>query len=591
MALADPEEISRRFVKVLKHEHVLMSLLAIVCGLLSGFAAILFRELIDVFQWIFLGFTGELVASEATRQPWWRMVLGPTLGGLAVGLLVWFVWKGRQAQGVAHVIEANALRGGYIGWKDGVHSALISALSIGCGASVGREGPAVHLGATAASVIATHLGLRRVQMRTLLGCGVASAVAASFNAPIAGVFFALEVVIGHYALNAFAPIVLASVVGTIVSRLYYGDYPAFIIPEYQLVSFWEFPAFLLLGLVCAGTAIAILRSWILAMDLVEKITLPAWSLPMVAGLVVGLVGLAFPEILGVGYEATDQALRGELDLWLLVALVILKISATVMCMAMGFGGGIFSPALFIGAMVGGAFGLVAQMPFPDLASDHGAYTLVGMGAVAGAVLGAPISTVLMVFELTGDYALTIVVMLATAIATISSQAVVGRSFFLAQLERRGIRIRGAYEVPRMADLRVRDLIRRQATIVTGDTPASEVRSRLCDTRFGIVYVVNDDGSYMGTISYRQVEATAADGALPNALAMADTDAPALTTDTKVEAAMRLFEKSSLPVLPILSTGGHPVLVGALHERDVLIAYNRELERLRAEEHGEEPRRP
>jgi len=260
-------------------------------------------------------------------------------------------------------------------------------------------------------------------------------------------------------------------------------------------------------------------------------------------------------------------------------------------MAMGFGGGIFSPALFIGAMVGGAFGLIAQMPFPDLASDQGAYTLVGMAAVAGAVLGAPISTVLMVFELTGDFTLTIFVMLATAIATVSSQAVIGRSFFLTQLERRGIRIWGAYEVPRMADLRVRDLIRRTATIVTGDTPASDVRRRLCDTRFGIVYVVNDDGSYMGTISYREVEPSFSDGHVHNALAMADTEAPSLSTDMRVEAAMALFEKSQLPVLPILSTGGHPVLVGALHERDVLLAYNRELERLRAEEHGEEPRQP
>ncbi|MCR9256320.1 MAG: chloride channel protein [Alphaproteobacteria bacterium] len=568
-----------------------MSVLAVLCGLLGGLSAIVFRELIELLQWVFLGFTGELVASDAARQPWWRMLLGPLAGGLLVGLFVHFVCKGRPAHGVANVIEANALRGGFISLRDGLASAFISAASIAAGASVGREGPAVHLGAMAASVMSTKLGLRRAQMRTLLGCGVASAVAASFNAPIAGVFFALEVVIGHYALNAFAPIVLASVVGTIVSRLYYGDYPAFIIPDYYLVSFWEFPAFLILGFICAATAIAILRSYLLALDLVEKITLPRWSLPAIAGGIVGVVGLWFPEILGVGYEATDQALRGQIDLDILMALVVLKIAATVMCMAMGFGGGIFSPALFIGAMVGGAFGLIAQMPFPELASDQGAYTLVGMGAVAGAVLGAPISTVLMVFELTGDYALTIVVMLVTAIATVSSQAVMGRSFFLAQLERRGIRIRGAYEVPRMADLRVRDLIRRTATIVTGDTPASEVRTRLCDTRFGVVYVVNDDGSYMGTISYKQVEQAFAEGQFPNALAMADTDAPSLTTDTKVEAAMALFEKSQLPVLPILSTGGHPVLVGALHERDVLLAYNRELERLRAEEHGEEPRRP
>ena len=591
MAIADPEEISKRLLKIVRHEHVMMSMLAVACGALGGLSAIAFRELIDLLQYVFLGFGGEFVASEAAHQPWWRIMLAPVAGGLCVGAMIHFLNGGKRAKGVPQVIEANALRGGYLGWKDGVNAALISATSIASGASVGREGPAVHLGATAASLLSRSLGLNRSHVRTVLGCGVASAVAASFNAPIAGVFFALEVVIGHYALNAFAPIVLSSVVGTIVSRLYYGDYPAFIIPEYQLVSFLEFPAFLMLGLVCAGVAILLLRSWKLAMDFFEESKLPLWLTPALAGVVMGGVGLFFPEVLGVGYEATDQALRGQIGLELLLMLVFVKIGVTVMCMAAGFGGGIFSPALFIGAMVGGAFGLVAQVPFPGLASDQGAYTLVGMGAVAGAVLGAPISTVLMVFELTGDYALTIVLMAATAVATITSQAVVGKSFFLAQLERQGIRIRGAYEVPRLADLRVRDLIRRQPKVVSADAPVSEVRRLLCDTKYGILYVVNDDGSFIGTISMKQFNRCLTEEAGASALAIADGDAPHLFTDTSVERAMAIFDKHQVPSLPILLGGGHPVLVGSLHERDVLIAYNRELERNRAEEHGEEPPRP
>ena len=242
------------------------------------------------------------------------------------------------------------------------------------------------------------------QGRTLLGCGVAAAVAASFNAPIAGVFFALEVVLGHYALRAFAPIVMASVVGTLVTRAHYGNFPAFIIPEYAIVSFWEFPAFILLGAVCALAAIIFTRSVFFVEDrMVKHVPLPRWSHPVVGGLLVGVIAIQFPHVLGVGYEATDAALREQLSLSLMLALIVFKTAATAISLGSGFGGGVFTPSLFIGAMTGSAFGIVASMAFPELAASHGLYAIVGMGAVAGAVLGAPISTFLIVFELVADY--------------------------------------------------------------------------------------------------------------------------------------------------------------------------------------------
>ena len=406
----------------------------------------LLERAIDFVQQLGFGFGGEQMAALAGALPAWRLLLVPLLGGLVVGLFVHFFMPGRRPQGVAHVIEANALRGGRMSLTVGIKAAVVSAISIGSGASVGREGPVVHLGASLGAWASRRLHLGRTSSRTLLGCGVAAAVAASFNAPIAGTFFALEVVVGHYALTAFAPIVIAAVLGTMVSRMHYGDFPAFILPDApSITSFWEFPAFAILGCVAAVVAIVFMRMTFLTEDLLDKTPVPRWARPALGGLAIGAIAIAFPQVLGVGYEATDAALSERYLLPLLIALIVLKMAATAISLGCGFGGGVFSPSLFIGAMVGGAYGIIATEAFPHLSSGHGAYTIIGMGAVAGAVLGAPISTILMVFELTNDYAITIAVMIATSISSIITHQYQGQSYFTWQLDRRGLALKGGQD--------------------------------------------------------------------------------------------------------------------------------------------------
>ena len=386
-----------------RNNQLILSVLAAAIGVGAAYGAIGFRHLIDLIQLGALGFSSGRVSTLAAALPWWHLVLAPTLGGLAVGIFVRFALTGGRPQGVADVIEATVLRGNRMSLRDGIGAALASAASIGVGASVGREGPVVHLGATIASWVGTRLHLGRSMSLTLLGCGIASGIAASFNGPIAGVFFALEVVIGHYALSAFAPIVVASVIGTIISRIHFGDFLAFVIPPHVIQSFWEFPAFALLGVISALVAMAFMRAIMLVEDPGERSGVPRWLRPAIGGLLVGLIALAFPQVLGVGYEATDAALKQQFSIWLLAALVAAKLAATALSLGLGFGGGVFSPSLVVGAMLGGAFGLAATGLFPELSSGHGVYALVGMGAVAGAVLGAPISTILIVFELTADF--------------------------------------------------------------------------------------------------------------------------------------------------------------------------------------------
>ncbi|MBT6116393.1 MAG: chloride channel protein, partial [Rhodospirillaceae bacterium] len=475
----------RRFHRLLvrarrlrRNNQLVLSVVAAVIGAAAGGGAILFREAIDLIQLGALGVGAEAVYSLALGLPWWHILLAPTVGGLVVGLFIHYALPGRRPHAVADVIEASALRSGHMSLRTGLAAAVASIASIGAGASVGREGPVVHLGATMASWLGQRLHLGRSSMRTVLGCGIAAAIAASFNAPIAGVFFALEVVVGHYALTAFAPIVIAAVAGTIVSRIHFGDFPAFIIPSHEIASFWEFPAFALLGVLGAGIAIALMRSIDFVQTIGARAPVPAWLRPAGAGLLTGIIALGFPQVLGVGYEATDFALRGEFELWLLIALIAAKIAATAICIGGGFGGGVFSPSLVIGALLGAAYGVIATSAFPELSSGTGAYALIGMGAVAACVLGAPISTIFILFELTGDFELTIAVMIAVVIASLIVQQGHGHSFFTGQLARRGINVRGGREINILRAMPVSRIMDRAVETLAPDASLADVRHRL-----------------------------------------------------------------------------------------------------------------
>ena len=394
-----PNRILVRLRRVIRNDQLILSILSVLVGAASAGGVIAIRELIDFVQGLFIGGNSQNLIATVIDLPWWQIILVPTVGGLCVGVFIFYVIPGRKPQGVAKVIEANALQGGRMNFRAGIGAALASSVSIGVGGSVGREGPAIHLGSTFGAWVAEKFHLTRAVSRALLGCGAAAAVAASFNAPIAGALFAHEVIVGHFAMSAFAPIVISSVVGTVISRIYFGDAPAFDIAEQSLASFWEFPAVIGLGIIGGITAIIFMRTMMKSEELFDKVPGPQWINPAIGGFLLGLIALIFPQVLGVGYDATDLALNVKLPLYLLIALVFMKIIATSICFGSGFGGGVFTPSLMIGALLGGAYGMVATGVFPDLSSGPGAYTIIGMGSVSAAVLGAPISTTLIVFEL------------------------------------------------------------------------------------------------------------------------------------------------------------------------------------------------
>ena len=412
--------------------------LAIIVGFMVGFGAILFRLGIGAVQWLWLGTASEYIVTAAASTPWWVILLAPTVGGLVVGAFLQYVHPLKRAESVADVIEARAHGGKGLRFWQGLDSAAVTIVSLGSGASAGREGPIVHLGASLANILCRTFSLQPASKKVLLACGVASAVSASFNAPIAGVLFAHEVILGHYALTAFVPIVLSAAIGGMLSRLYFGDFAAFIIPDYEITSYWEMPAFALLGVTCAIVAVLFQFALIGTDWVARNIKIPLILRPVIGGLAIGTMGIAFPEILGVGYEATDMALHQQLPLMTMLILIFMKTAATAITLASRFGGGIVAPTLYVGAMAGGSFGVIASQVFPELASSHGLYAILGMGAVAAAVLGAPVSTTMIVFELTGGYALSIALLLTVSIATGLTLALHGRSYFHWQLEMRGV---------------------------------------------------------------------------------------------------------------------------------------------------------
>ena len=439
-------------------------LLALLIGVGAGLAALFFRFGITALMRTFYGIDDQALTNEAARMPWWWLILVPTVGGLIVGLILDRFTAAGRATTVADVIEDAALEGGRVNMREGLASAAASLLTLGMGGSSGREGPVVHLAGVVSTWFATRINASPMAGRELLGCAVAGAVSASFNAPIAGALFAHEVILRHFAAHAFAPIAIASVAGAIINRQAFGGVTEFNLPGQPNLSFYvELPAFMMLGLVSALVAAslvwAVLRADAAGNALFARTGWPRWIRPMLAGTLLGLMAIPFPHIIGIGYQTTFAALRGAFGLQEVMLFAVVKVFAVALTLGGRMGGGIFSPALVLGALTGLAFGMIATAALPGLSGSTTIYAMAGMGAVAAAVLGAPISTALIVFEMTGDYQTGIAVMAAVSLSSALASRLLHRSFFLTQLELRGVHIAEGPQVWLPRKMRINSLMR------------------------------------------------------------------------------------------------------------------------------------
>ncbi|MBT6030987.1 MAG: chloride channel protein, partial [Kordiimonadaceae bacterium] len=405
-----------------------------------------------------------------------------------------------------------------------------------------------------------------------------AAVSASFNAPIAGVFFAMEVILGHYALHAFAPIVISSITAAIISRIHFGDFPAFIIPDFNIVSFFEFPAFLLLGAVSAMVTIIFIKSIFFTSDIAEKIPVPTWLRPPIGGLAVGLIAIFCPYILGAGYGTTDAALNSLISLDLLIILIVAKIAATSISLAFGYGAGIFSPSILLGALVGSTFGYIATLAFPDLASNYGLYAIVGMGAVSSAVLGAPISTILIIFELTGDYQITLALMSAVVVSNmITTHHLNASSFFHMQLKRRGRDLEGSRAKNLSRQVTVKKLMTQNFATVGSDTDIERIKELIINLKYNNLFVLDNDFQIKGIITLNELrdgyQSEEADENITAKDICRKQSFHLLPSDT-LEHAIYLFEQSGEESIAIVSEVDQSQITGVLSQRNLLRAYNK-----------------
>ena len=532
-----------------RSENSALVVLAIGVGALAGIGAVAFRWLITAATHFFTG-TGDYSDAGHAAHPWlpWLgpffVVIVPVVGGLIYGPLVHRFAKDARGHGVPEVMYAINKRAGRIPAKVALIKALASAITIGSGGSVGREGPIVQIGSAIGSTIARWTKLNESQVRLLVACGAAGGIAATFNAPIAGVFFALELLLANFVARAFAAVVLASVTASVIGRAAFGDVAFLSLPPFRVHSLGEYALYAVLGLLAAVVATAFVKTLYGFEDVADRLWKgPEWLRPAAGGVLLGLLLLAMPQMYGVGYPVLENAVTGKYLVGFLALLLVCKMIATSLTIAIGGSGGVFAPSLFLGAMLGAGFGQVAQNAFPDVGIEPGAYALVGMGAVFAGASRAPITAVIILFELTGEHSIILPLLLAVVISTMLSTSLSKESIYTARLMRRGVDLSAHPPRPQLAGLTVRDFMLPAPKPVGTRLTLQEALRALRTSRRPGLPVVTEHGDYVGVIT-----------AVGAAAAMGDDDADTVTVSQLIE--WREYVGPDDPIESVL-----PVLLG------------------------------
>jgi CIC family chloride channel protein len=414
-------------------------------------------------------------------------------------------------------------------------------------------------------------------MRALVGCGAAAGIAATFNAPIAGSMFALEVILGDFGLATFSPIVISSVVATAVSRAFLGDTPAFIVPAYQLVSAWEFPIYLVLGLFCAVLGVTFTKTLYGFEDLFDSFKFPEYLKPVIGGAILGVSGLFVPQILGVGYGAMDLALGQQLAWWLMLLLVAAKLLATSITIGSGGSGGVFAPSLYLGVMAGGFFGILVHHLFPNVTASPGAYSIVGMGAVVSATTHGPLAAILILFEMTGSYEIILPLMFSCIIATIASGHLMKDSIYTLKLARRGVDIREGKEVNVLKSMHVKDVMSPHVETVSEEWPLERMSDKISKSKFNSFPVINSENKLTGILSFNDYSEAIFDEDLKFIVVakdLASSNVVTVSANDNLYTALEKISRYDFSTLPVVSPNDSEQLVGIVSRRDVIGAYEK-----------------
>lgn len=555
--------------------------MALAVGVGGAVASVLFVWAIDSVS--------VLVEWLVAHLGWIGLVGGAALGGLAVGLMVWFFAREAKGHGVPEVMSALALRGGKIRPRVVGVKGIASAITIATGGSAGREGPIVQVGAALGSAIGQWFKVSESNLKTLVACGAAAGIAATFNAPIGGVFFAMEVILGDWDGVRFGLITLSSVAAAALAHSMLGDHPALAELSYTMRSGWELGFYVLLGVCITLAAQLYTRILYYSEDLFDESKLvPEWVKPAIGGLLFGVLGLIFPASLGRGEDIVHAILSGhmpdQVSAWTMLApavilflLAVGKILSTSLTIGSGGSGGIFFPGLFIGAAFGGSFGHVVHSLAPGVTASPGAYALVGMGAFFAGMTHAPITAIVMLFEMTRDYRIILPLMLTCAVAAALSRWVHPESIYTLKLVRQGIRLRRGREVGALEALTAGDVMTTRVDIVHDSDTIADVIAFMQKTHHTAFPVLDDTDRLVGIISLSDIRRTPLEGRLERRVSAVMTrPVVAVPPMANLEEVTQIMSRRDIGRVPVIDPDGDDRLLGLVTRSNILNAYNARL---------------
>jgi chloride channel protein, CIC family len=547
---------------------------SILVGIGAGFGAIFFRWLIQQFQDLFF-VKGEDVLGFLGR---YSIILIPALGGLIIGPLIHFLAREARGHGVPEVISSMVLHGGKIRLRVPFVKAIASSICIGSGGSVGREGPIIQIGSAIGSAIGQFFKLSEERTKTLVACGAAAGIAATFNAPLGGIFFALEVILQEYVLKNLSSVVLSSVTATVISRYFLGNSPAFQIPAFQLYGLSDIPFYFVLGALSALTAWVFIKALYKSEDLFNSLKIPEYFKPAIGGLMIGLIALYFPQVLGVGYEVIENSINQGIALGAVIALVFLKIIATSVTLGSGGSGGIFAPSLFMGALLGEAFGKLITLFFPGILIPPGAFALVGMAAVFAGTSHAPISAILLLFEMTGNYKILPPLMISCVISVLLVRWMTRYSIYTLKLMRKGIDIDQFRVVDYMELITVSEAMISNVITVHQSDKVKEVGLKIKSTNHRGFPVLDINGKLVGMVTRKDINVALSKGESDTKVEKVMTsDIILCFPDENIKTALHKMAEKNVGRIPVVKRDNLDHIIGLITRKSLMSAYNQVLE--------------
>ncbi|AKB27791.1 Inosine-5'-monophosphate dehydrogenase [Methanosarcina siciliae T4/M] len=545
--------------------------IAILIGLLTGLVIGVYDRALQYSNTLF----GMQQGFSLHDFPYYYVILMPAIGGLLVGLISHYLIKKRY--GVEGLIETVTLRGARIKLKDTFLEVFASIITISSGGALGKEAPGVLAGAGTGALLGRILKSPERQLQTLLGCGAAGGIAAAFSAPLAGVVFVVEVIYGELETRTFIPIVISSVFATLVSSTLFGIKPIQISP-YQLVSpYKELGLYLILGLLAGIVSTMLIRTLYYTKDLFSRIPLHPVFKPALGGLAVGVIGLFYPRVLGMGYNVIMDALNNEFTFQLLLILLFLKIIAFSLSLGSGGSGGTIVPSLFAGAMLGGAFGTAANVLFPGTIAESGAYAMVGMGAVFAGTARAPLTAILILFEITRDYSLILPLMFACVLSNVMSNAIYSESIFTEGLRRRGFKIRKGREVDIMVSMLVKDAMVTHVQTVSEEKNVGTLIALMQASRHAGFPVLDSKGKLSGIVTLSDLRSKVKYGEVDKKIGdIATHDVEIAYPDETLEAVLKRLGSKQIGRLPVVDRMDKTKLLGLITRSDIVNSYNKKV---------------